>query len=70
MFAFVVVFQKGRVSLWSSGCLRPRSVDEAGFELRNQPASASPVLKLKNWATTTRSIHVCFTQHCDPDPRI
>jgi hypothetical protein len=27
-------------------------VDQAGLELRNQPASASQVLGLKAWATT------------------
>jgi hypothetical protein len=40
------------VSLCSPGCPRTRSVDQAGLELRNPPASASQVLGLKACATT------------------
>jgi hypothetical protein len=36
----VLVFQD-RVSLYSSGCPGTHSVDQAGLELRNPPASAS-----------------------------
>ena len=39
-----------RVSLCSPGCPGTHSVDPAGLELRNPPASASQVLGLK-WAT-------------------
>ncbi|GAB1295973.1 Predicted gene 12169 [Apodemus speciosus] len=42
------------VSLCSPGCLGTHSVDQAGLELRNPPASASQVLGLKVCATTTR----------------
>jgi hypothetical protein len=35
------------VSLYSSGCPGTHSVDQAGLELRNPPASASRVLGLK-----------------------
>jgi hypothetical protein len=42
----------GRVSLCSSGCPGTHSVDQAGLELRNPPASASQVLGLKVDATT------------------
>jgi hypothetical protein len=39
-FFFSLVFQ-GRVSLCSPGCPGTHSVDQAGLELRNLPASAS-----------------------------
>jgi hypothetical protein len=41
-----------RVSLCSPGCPGTHSVDQAGLELRNPPASASRVLGLKACATT------------------
>jgi hypothetical protein len=41
------VFQD-RVSLYSPGCPRTHSVDQAGLELRNPPVSASQVLGLKH----------------------
>jgi hypothetical protein len=40
-----------RVSLCIPGCLGTCSVDQAGFELRDSPASASWVLGLKSCAT-------------------
>jgi hypothetical protein len=40
-----------RVSLCSPGCPGTHSVDQAGLELRNLPASASQVLGLKECAT-------------------
>jgi hypothetical protein len=43
---FFLVF-RDRVSLCSPGCPGTHSVDQAGFELRNPPASASRVLGLK-----------------------
>jgi hypothetical protein len=43
-----------RVSLYSSGCPGTHFVDQAALELRNPPASASPVLGLKACATTAR----------------
>jgi hypothetical protein len=43
-----------RVSLYSPGCPGTHSVDQAGLELRNLPASASQVLGLKACATTAR----------------
>jgi hypothetical protein len=46
------VFQD-RVSLCSSGCPGTHSVDQAGLELRNPPASASQVRRVKVCATTT-----------------
>ncbi|GAB1291046.1 Abasic site processing protein HMCES [Apodemus speciosus] len=42
-----VLVKKDRVSLWSPGCPGTHSVDQAGLELRNPPASASLVLGLK-----------------------
>jgi hypothetical protein len=51
LFVFVFVF-RDRVSLCSPGCPGTHSVDQAGLELRNPPASASPVLGLKACATT------------------
>jgi hypothetical protein len=43
-----------RVSLCSPGCPGTHSVDQAGLELRNLPASASQVLGLKACATTAQ----------------
>jgi hypothetical protein len=45
-----------RVSLCSPGCSGTHSVDQAGLELRNPPASASQVLGLKACATTAQLI--------------
>jgi hypothetical protein len=41
------VFFRDRVSLYSHGCLGAHSVDQAGLQLRNLPASASRMLRLK-----------------------
>jgi hypothetical protein len=43
---------RDRVSLCSPVCPGTHSVDQAGLELRNPPASASQVLELKACATT------------------
>jgi hypothetical protein len=51
--SFVFAFQD-RVSLCSPDCPGTHSVDQAGFELRNPPASASQVLGLKACATTAQ----------------
>jgi hypothetical protein len=40
-FVVVVVIFRDRVSLYSSGCPETLSVDQAGLELRDLPASAS-----------------------------
>ena len=48
------VFFWDRVSLCSPGYPGTQSVDQAGLELRNPPASASQVLGLKVWATTAQ----------------
>jgi hypothetical protein len=45
-------FFRDQVSLCSPGCPGTHSVDQAGLELRNPPASASQVLGLKACATT------------------
>jgi hypothetical protein len=50
---FVCLFFQDRISLCSPGCPGTHSVDQAGLELRNPPASASQVLGLKACATTT-----------------
>jgi hypothetical protein len=42
---------RDRVSLYSPGCPGTHSVDQAGLELRNPPASASRVLGLKACTT-------------------
>jgi hypothetical protein len=49
-FFFLLVFWD-RVSLCSPGCPGTHSVDQAGFKLRNLPASASQVLGSKACAT-------------------
>jgi hypothetical protein len=50
VFVFVFVFPD-RVSLYSPGCPGTHSVDQAGLEFRNPPASACRVLGLKECAT-------------------
>jgi hypothetical protein len=54
-FVFLFLFFRDRVSLYSPGCPGTHSVDQAGLELRNPPASASQVLGLKACATTPGS---------------
>jgi hypothetical protein len=46
---------RDRVSLYSSGCPGTHFVDQAGLDLRNPPASASRVLRLKACTTTPGS---------------
>jgi hypothetical protein len=58
-FFWFLVFQD-RVSLYSSGCPGTHSVDQAGLELRNPPASASQVLGLKACATIARLTNSYF----------
>jgi hypothetical protein len=48
----ICIFSPDRVSLYRPGCPGTHFVDQAGFELRNLPASASRVLGLKACATT------------------
>jgi hypothetical protein len=55
---------KDRVSLCSSGCPGTHSVDQAGLELRNLPASASQVLGLKTCATTALLNNIFMHLHC------
>ena len=50
-FVLSLVF-RDRVSLYSPGCPGTHSVDQAGLELRNPPASASRALGLKACPTT------------------
>jgi hypothetical protein len=52
-----------RVFLWSPVYPGTHSVDQAGLELRNPPASASQVLGLKACATTTR-LHLFVFVSC------
>jgi hypothetical protein len=51
LFVCFLVYQD-RVTLYGPGCPGTHSVDQAGLELRNLPASASRVLGLKAWPTT------------------
>jgi hypothetical protein len=48
------------VSLCSLGCPGTHTVDQAGLELRNPPASASQVLGLKVCTTTAWPVHRFF----------
>jgi hypothetical protein len=52
LFVCLFLVFRDRVSLCSPGCPGTHSVDQAGLELRNPPASASRVLGLKACATT------------------
>jgi hypothetical protein len=45
------------VSLYCPGCPGTQSVDQAGLELRNSPASASHLLGLKACSTTAQLSH-------------
>ena len=51
LFCFFFFF-RDRVSLCSPGCSGTHSVDQVGLELRDLPASASQVLRLKACTTT------------------
>jgi hypothetical protein len=53
-FIFYFFGFQDRVSLCSPGCPGTHSVDHAGLELRNLPASASQVLGLKSCTTTAQ----------------
>jgi hypothetical protein len=53
-FSFWFLVFQDRVSLYSSGCPGTHSVDQAGFKLRNPPASTSQVLGLKVCTTTAQ----------------
>jgi hypothetical protein len=68
LFCFVLfcfVFQD-RVSLCSPGCPGTHSVDQAGLELRNLPASASQVLGLKACNTTSRLANISYSLQGSP----
>jgi hypothetical protein len=59
LFIYLFLVFRDRVSLYSLGCPGTHFVDQAGLELRNPPASASPhppprVLGLKACTTTAR----------------
>jgi hypothetical protein len=60
-------FSWDRVSLCSPGCPGTQFVDQAGLELRNPPASASQVLRLKVCATIAR-LGVGFLLLFSPSP--
>jgi hypothetical protein len=64
LFCFVLFWGvvRDRVSLCSPACPGTHSVDQAGLELRNLPASASLVLGLKVCATMPGS-NTCFFIH-------
>jgi hypothetical protein len=51
IYLFIYFFFQDRVSPYSPGYPGTHSVDQAGLELRNLPASASQVLGLKACAT-------------------
>jgi hypothetical protein len=63
LFFVFVLFFRDRVSLCSPGCPGTPSVDQAGLELRNPPASAFQVLGLKACATTARLEIVSYNAH-------
>jgi hypothetical protein len=52
LFIYLFLVFRDRIFLCSPGCPGTHSVDQAGLELRNPPASASQVLGLKACITT------------------
>jgi hypothetical protein len=62
-FVVIVLVFQDRVSLCSPGCPGTHSVDQAGLELRNLPASASQVLGLQTCATTAQPYLSKFLIH-------
>ena len=54
LFVCLIDFFRESVSLCNPGCPGTHSVDQAGFKLRNLPASAHQVLVLKVFATSTQ----------------
>jgi hypothetical protein len=60
LLVIFILFSQDKVSLCNSGCLGTHSVDQAGLELRDPPASASQVLGLKVCATTPlATVSIC-----------
>jgi hypothetical protein len=57
-FFFFWFFETGFLCV-APGCPGTHSVDQAGLELRNLPASASQVLGLKAYATTHTTAWLC-----------
>jgi hypothetical protein len=55
---FYFCFFQDRASLCSPGCPGTHSVEQAGLELRNSPASAPQVLGLKACATTAWQVMI------------
>jgi hypothetical protein len=60
LFFFALVF-RDRVSLCSPGCPGTHSVDQAGLELRNPPASASQV---RHQHPATTAFLTTYTANC------
>jgi hypothetical protein len=69
LFTHTFFFFRNRVSLCSPGCPRTHSVDQAGLELRNPPASASQVLGLKACTTTPSFTHTFYNKLILPQVR-
>ena len=53
-FSIFLNFSRLGFSMSIPGCPGTHCLDQAGFELRNLPASASQVLVLKVWAITAQ----------------
>ncbi|GAB1290175.1 Coiled-coil domain-containing protein 62 [Apodemus speciosus] len=65
-----LIFTDNWVSLCSPGCPGTHSVDQAGLELRNSPASASQALGLKAWVTTAwLGITLKINKHIEREKR-
>ena len=65
---FLFWFFSDRVSLCSPGCPGTHSVDQAGLELRNLPASASQMLGWKACPTTAWIAHCLKVPSCWHEP--
>jgi hypothetical protein len=65
MYHLAFMVFRDRVSLCSPGCPVTHSVNQAGLETRESPASASSVLGLKAWEATMPGFHLTsFKDNC------
>ena len=62
---FLFCFVLGRVSLCNSSCPKTLSIEQAGIELKNPPASISQVLELNMCTTTALWLNISYGVRLD-----